>query len=491
MTDTSTAQVFAPSFVPVGERAQQLDMLLHLQEFSSMVVLLTGSASVGKTALLEAAYSELQIHHQVILIPAHKMMGESDLFQHLAEALDCSPSEAGVGVALNVAKNQDETVHVLVDDAHLMEAEALQYLVEVAISKNGWHLILAGDEGLESQLRILQARVKQESLYHTLHLHSLSEEELQFFLTEIYRQLGYDTLPLSQQRIHQLWMLSDGLPGKVIDYIEVENEKATGLVARIPFGHVAAMLVVGAALFFSYVYQGENVDAQDPIAALLSHSTPDAEMSVQEADDRLNALLKGKAVPTSAGVEKASIELVDIPVQSLAENSQLAVPSAEVEKQSEPAKNLSTKKDVVALVDEAPLSNERAAKQSVPVAVESKHPLLAASPKTYALQLLGVRKSKSAEAFMERLTKQVDAQQVSIYETRYKSAPWYVVVYGPFDNKNKARQAVKSLPKTMQKQRPWVRQLSKIQEDIRKAKLRICNPLKPRHMRHYPTKLVG
>lgn len=466
MTDSNAAQAVTPAFVPVGERAQQLDMLLHLQEFSSMVVLLTGPTGVGKTALLEAAQSELQVHHQVIHIAAHKMMGEPDLFQQLSEALGCTASEAGVGVALNVAKNQSETIHVLVDDAHLLEPEALQYLVEVAVSDQGWHLILAGDAGVESHLRILQARVKADSLYHTLHLHPFSEEEFQHFLTAVYQQQGHASLPLSQQRVHQLWTLSSGLPGQVLDYLELESEKNNTLVARIPFGHIAAMLLVGMALVFSYTYDGEQ-QKQDPIAALLEHGQPSAELSSTEADERITALLSGAAVPTSAGGQQSS-DAVDIPVEVLAQD---------VDQVDEQSIESSTPKSLSVIKSEVQTGRstrpESVAKSTNSVKktpkVQASHPLLDAPSETYALQLLGVRKAKSAQAFVSRLTKLVGQDQVNVYETRYKSAPWYVVVYGPFEDKNKARAAVKRLPKTMQQQRPWVRQLSKIQEDIRKA----------------------
>lgn len=493
MADTLTSHTVAPSFVAVGDRIQQLDMLLHLQEFSSMVVLVTGQAGVGKTALLEEAQSQLQVHHQVVHVSAHKMMGESDLFQHIADTLGCSASEAGIGLALNQAKNQQETIHVLVDDAHLIEADALQYLVEVAVSEHGWHLILVGDDGLESQLRILQARIKQENLFHTIRLHPFSEDEIQTFLTDVYRQMGQETLPLSQQRIHQLWTLSEGLPSKILDYVEVvETEKATSLTGRLPLGHIAAMLLVGTALYFSYSYHDGSVEQQqDPIAALLSHSSPKPEqsqsLSNEEAEARLEALLNGAVVPTSAGPEtEIDVELLaeDLAMESGSQHgisiettSQLQDKiSAEVSTNSDStAQSTSVQKDIqqkssVPVKKVASISKPSASTTTKKKATKAGHPLLSAPPKTYALQLLGVRKPKSAQVFMDRLTKQVGSDQVSLYETRYKSAPWYVVVYGPFEDKKLARAAVKKLPVEMQNQRPWVRQLSKIQEDIRKVK---------------------
>ncbi len=505
MTDTETSQAISPSFVAVGDRAQQLDMLLHLQEFSSMVVLLTGPTAIGKSAMLLEAQSQLHIHHQVVFVSAHKLMGENDLFQHIAESLGCSASEAGIGLALNQAQKQQETVHVLVDDAHLLESEALQYLVEVAASEYGWHLILAGDERIESQLRILQARIKQENLFHTIHLYPLAEDELQIFLTEVYRQMGQDTLPLSQQRIHQLWTLSEGIPGKVLDYIEIETDKANSLKGRIPFGHIAAMLLVGVALYVSYSLHDDGADeVQDPIAALLNHAAqPDV---AESAEDRLDALLRGAAVPTSAGVEQDAIDAsglsddeldVELEKALLASSSGAEAHTNRAESQVASTTRSSASISTAEITDTKAVAKQEGSTASTvarPLVIESvagaprptssessktpmhsanrspSHPLLAAPPKTYALQLLGVRKSESAQAFKERLAKQVGDDQISVYETRYKSAPWYVVVYGPFDDRQAATNAVKQLPKDMQKQRPWVRQLSKIQEDIRKAK---------------------
>jgi septal ring-binding cell division protein DamX len=95
--------------------------------------------------------------------------------------------------------------------------------------------------------------------------------------------------------------------------------------------------------------------------------------------------------------------------------------------------------------------------------------LLSAPSQSYALQLLGVRNEESAKAFVRRFARQMDGTKLTIYETRYKGEPWFVVVYGPMDNKQQANQQASQLSKTIKGQ-PWVRPISKIQADIRQIR---------------------
>jgi adenylate kinase len=74
-----------PIPILVGERIQQLDMLMHIQEFSSMVAVVTGDAGMGKTALVESAASQLSIHHQVISFSAAEIQSEVDVVEFISQ----------------------------------------------------------------------------------------------------------------------------------------------------------------------------------------------------------------------------------------------------------------------------------------------------------------------------------------------------------------------------------------------------------------------
>ena len=48
------------------------------------------------------------------------------------------------------------------------------------------------------------------------------------------------------------------------------------------------------------------------------------------------------------------------------------------------------------------------------------------------------------------------------FSTRYQDRPWYVVVYGRYPNKTKARAAIKKLSRPLRTGRPWPRAIAGI-----------------------------
>ncbi len=445
----------SPAFIQIGERTQQLDMLLHVQQFSSLIVLLTGDSDTGKSSLLAEAKQQLSSHQPVILFDAFQFPDQQSITAYLTqesqrEKIIESPTEA----------TQDGVQYILVDDAHLLDIKALTMLVQRSIKDESWHLVLCGDESLQEKLNKLQAELQCENLYHHIHMQPLTETESSQFMVELFKQAGQDELPLSQQKVHQLWLLSQGLPGKIIELVDVEKESRQKLVARFPLGHVAAIVLIGVALIFSFLYQDEQaINSQDVIALLLEENaqetvdeTPPAIVSERASKIQLSgtqsALVEAQSKATSPTQSK---QIIKEPAKS-SDAHQLT--SAEIAVQGLELQKKVTKP--TAAVKASPINKTRS----------KLHPLLSAQPDQYLLQLLGVRNEKSAKAFMSRFARELNEDRLNLYQTKYKGQPWFVVVYGPFNNKNSANSEASSLGRKL-KSRPWIRPVSKIQEDIR------------------------
>jgi DamX protein len=443
------------AFINLGEREQQLDMLLHVQQFSSLMVLLNGSDGTGKSALLAQAQAQLSSSQRVIHLDALHNSDDQSVIACMASQLSCAPSLDSI-----LQVHVDDEKSVLVDDAHLLEPSALLLLVQLSTSQDTWHLVLCGDDSLTDKLKAIQREQQLESLYHHIILEPLSEEDSSEFIAQLYLQAGHDEVTLSPQKIHQLWLLSGGLPGQLIELIDAEKEHKQTLKARFPLGHVTAIMLIGVALVFSFMYQdeGQMADTQDVIAQLLQEKMPEAPLAINTKDIVLPALL---AQPV---LEKQK-ELVAATTPKPVVKKPIVINAAQQ----------LTAAEMLALVPAAPApAKKRVAANSKgspssPVITKPKaqsHPLLAAQPNEYLLQLLGVRTEKSAQSFMTRFARQLDAEKLNVYQTKYKGQPWFVVVYGPFNSKISANTEASSLGRTL-KSRPWIRPVSKIQEDIR------------------------
>lgn len=461
----------SPDIILLGEREQQLDMLLHVQEFSAMAVFITGSTDIGKTALLEAAVTQLSVHHQVIHIQAFTTNQLADLIDEIALQLGCDANLVDLDHQLAKISQQEETLHLVIDDAHLLDDDDIMVLFEKSALAHGWRLILCGDESLKSRLDILQAQFEHK-LYHLIELSSLTEDESEIFITQLFKRAGIDVVPISIKDMHQLWLLSKGVPGKLIELVELEQDNHKQRSSRFPIGHMAAVCLIGSALLVSYFYQEQdavaNIDGDDAIAQLL------LEQQVRLSDGEDSSLgLSTKEMTMEPAEAVSSNE----PKQKQINPS---VPTKEVGPVIAESKNVKASSSLTSDIETIPKRVETQSSSigkisnalndkvtlSKPLKKAPRHPLLSAPSQSYALQLLGVRNKSSAQKFVQRFARQMDGSKLNIYETRYKGEPWFVVVYGPMDNKQQANKQANQLSKTLKGQ-PWVRPISKIQADIR------------------------
>ncbi|MGB0734362.1 MAG: SPOR domain-containing protein, partial [Pontibacterium sp.] len=69
---------------------------------------------------------------------------------------------------------------------------------------------------------------------------------------------------------------------------------------------------------------------------------------------------------------------------------------------------------------------------------------------------------------LERFYKQYGKEGYHAFSTDFKGRPFYVIVYGQYETRKKAAEAVVTLPEAAQKLKPWARTVKGIQNDIRK-----------------------
>lgn len=461
----------SPDIILLGERAQQLDMLLHVQEFSAMAVLITGPSGIGKTALLEAASAQLSVHHQLVVINGFETNQLTDLIDVVALQLGCESNLVDLDTQLVKMAAENETFHLLIDDAHLLDDQILQLLLEKSTLPHGWRLILCGDEGLKARLSALQTHFENK-LYHLIELQPFTEEESEAFISQLFKGAGIDVLPLSMKDIHQLWLLSKGVPGKLLDLVELEQDQHKQRAGKLPVGHIAAVGLISAALMVSFFYQEQNLDqdTDDAIALLLKEQARRIQKQASQPEDLTTSAVESP-VQEQVAQDNPKIE-TGVSQASTQQSPQLIDAGSESRSPSFESTSNGQNESISKRVETQPQGTGKIVTHTPEKAVQSQakakpaHPLLQAPSQSYALQLLGVRNEDSAKAFVKRFERQMDGSKLNIYETRYKGEPWFVVVYGPISSKQQASQEANALSKTLNGQ-PWVRPISKIQADIR------------------------
>jgi len=450
----------------VGEREQQLDMMLHLLEFSQMVVLVTGSSGSGKSTFLNAAGSQLAVHHQVFQLPSSRLLSEDDLIREWSDQLGCHENSASIHLALGELQKRDELFCVLIDDAHLVELPVLIMLAEWSSQYENLRIALAGDDVLLNLAHSVMMELSEKNLFHTIHLSALSDSDMDGFISEYLQQSNFSTTPFSSRQLLQIKQLAKGNTGKLAKLLEKSlSKQASAGVSKFPVGHVAAIVLVAVSLGASYWIK-DSAEEEDPLAKIIEQAGQSDALAMMES----NVVLEGEppwgeseeAFPNAgnAGSQSGEFTIAESTNESVIDIEEERAPSQEVAPAIANVANESSKPKVVAPTPEA-VAPEK------PTEIEFSHPLLKADKNQYVLQLVGVRSKESASRVTEDLKRQLGTSKVSFYETRYQGKPWYVVVYGPIGNQEQARAQVDQIARST-KTKPWVRPVAKIQEDMAK-----------------------
>lgn len=109
---------------------------------------------------------------------------------------------------------------------------------------------------------------------------------------------------------------------------------------------------------------------------------------------------------------------------------------------------------------------EQPKKVSVQTHTKTKHSLLTAKATNYTLQLLDASSAAYAQNFIDKYKL---SNKAHYFHRNLNGKDLYVVVYGVYTDKAAAIKAVSTLPSSIQKLRPWARQLSDVQAEIRSA----------------------
>lgn len=102
-------------------------------------------------------------------------------------------------------------------------------------------------------------------------------------------------------------------------------------------------------------------------------------------------------------------------------------------------------------------------KNSIEGVRDSKAWLWSQDPRHYTLQLLGGRNDKSIQKFIRKYKLR---DKAIYFHTNHNKRNWYALIYGSYNNRGEALQAIKELPSELQKTSPWARSFSSIHKDL-------------------------
>ena len=188
-------------------------------------------------------------------------------------------------------------------------------------------------------------------------------------------------------------------------------------------------------------------------------------LSLDEAES-----LSESQILASPDSEEELLSLVQDEADTVSEVQALILPDSEtelhsavqadvVEKQSEP---LLTEQVVV--IEEVKELELNASPIENKTTQTTQQKLLAVPASYYTLQLSGMGNKKSVLEFTSKHN--LPQKNITIYQTIRNNKPWYVVIYGQYENRQVALLASKSLPGSFANMNSWIKTYQLVHQDL-------------------------
>lgn len=523
-----------PGFFFVGGQRRFLaQRVVHALYFSGSAVLLSGPRGAGKSRMLEEVLLELRDLADCCRIDATVMMDGAEVRRAVAATFGLPPSatqdNTGFVAALahwQPAGREPHPIALLIDDAHLLAVPVLAECLALARSAGGrLRLLLAG----EPDLLAASEQAGAEAI-ERIELPPLDRQETADYVATRLQAAGLRAeSPLTAAQLDNLYRLSNGNFGAIHEWLPSlfsapasaargkSGETGLPFLKDVPLQHIA----IGAGLLLVVVLmilnRGEppaetkaatesatgasTAKGQDSIALELPKQPVPAAVPppkpvmpapaapavsappVVEAPPKAAAPAP-QSVPRISGSQKVALPKTPVPASTPAApinapvaNAAPAKPAPMPAPLSTPTAQPTAPSSTAAPAPVAPAPAVAATASPAAAATDvagktgaqtdDERALLGWSPKEYALQLLGAGSSDAVRKFVQQ--PHGDAK-LYIYRAELNGKPWYIVVTGPFADRNAAMKAADTLPPALRAQKPWPRAMKNIHADIRQRK---------------------
>jgi len=501
-------------------RAQRLDILLHLSQYSHDILLVSGPEGSGKTTLLNQFLHQAQKSWQFCQIDAHPLIDEEQLILRISHGFNLQVEHFDLENA-----EQDLKEHIIVvDNTHILNKNVLALLCRLTSVKDeqkdiSVRLILFSQPAIRPTISQL------DFTYRTFDLPPFDELASKELIHHRMSIAGAkDQQIFSDANIKKIHKLSYGNPSKILDISHrilteaptIKRETYKGepqtpvpqkLKKKRPKLLPLTILVATIALVtvvLSY---------QDDINRVFTYAKENKEPSVDldlphkpsHRSDIVNDDLGDKKIIVALKIpelKKPTVQqptvttdpqqpiknehkIVDSSDKKLADKLILAdsIPAAESKLET----NNTPDKEPKSHTKSKPLSKPKPIDKSASVAKQSHNDvkpkaknnkpaktvkglksetwILKQNPKHRTLQLIAGYQYETLTNYIKK--HKLPKSKLAYYRSQNKGKHWHSLIYGIYPDYQRAKSAAKKLRKKLGKNKPWIRKLKSIQNDIK------------------------
>ena len=472
-------------------REQRLDLMQHLAPYSEVLVAI-GAPGVGKTTLLQQFVARASETWRMAVVTAQARMSRDEFMAQLMEGFglagdEGTPAEerrAGLVNHLRALRQSAQVPILLVDDAHQLDAEVLELVLDLCEENDAGHLlsvILFGNPQLQSKLAAPALAPLQGRVAHTFDIPPFSEQETARYIRHRMRAAGAQGEgPFNPALISKIHDASGGIPSLlnemahhiISDSPAAAPERRRGAAGARPAGGgmdkrwiaVALAGVAVAALLLAGRFGDDDAGDGDaggeqPMALSLPETAGREGESRVLRDEGEEVMAMGEAPPAAPAPSEPVFEA---PMAAAEPPLPEPVPETPAEASPPPAPPVAA-----AAPPPAPKAVEPTPKPSTPPAagdgIKREDWLRAQPPASLTLQLMALKDEKSVRRLIERHKLQDEA---AYFRVQRKGQTLYAMVYGVYPSREAANRAAKKLPAGLVSGQPWVRSFKSIHEEI-------------------------
>ncbi|NOR68159.1 MAG: hypothetical protein GQ532_00410 [Methylomarinum sp.] len=488
------------------ERAQKLDLLIHLIANLRQSLVICGPYGIGKTVLL----SELRVRKSdvwpMVTIRAESNLSFESIQDQLLRFLMQNYSEyknQELSSILSLLGKQNQKIVVVIDDAGLLVPGLITSLIQYAGASECLRVIFALTHD-ELHIKSSSDRVIDDC--HFIEIPPLTEKQCGIFLQNMSSQsdavVSFNAI--NDKMVAQLYRETHGIPGKIMSELpKLSNYNAVGR-SKLGGAVLLAAIVAVAASYFISDQSSQKIEQEHVILPLLMEnpevidiSTPviesvrlgegvreaynqidksnvESALAVESTDVIAAEVIKKAEEEPRQTEEKKSIPLVAANIVKENSVSKQNI-SAEFEPKQEPVVDaimtVTPLKDKIVVPDakdvvkpaSKPIPKKLAPKKEESIKKDDSQWVLKQAKRNYTIQLIVLSQRKSIAEFMNN-NKQLK-EGLKYFQINKQGQTKFVLIYGSFKNAKIASEKMKLLPAKYRKS--WVRRFKNLQREIK------------------------